>query len=141
MTPPEHPLDALVDDALPLATEIAVSVRDRDASAVHAALTPLLAARDPERIAALIIALAVMVPDDATFSELIAWTHQDQLPYGELVVAPGEKWCSGCQQVLSVRDFAVDKSKKDGRRFRCNRCRASLKSRGGQGAPARKGVA
>ncbi|MFF5261310.1 hypothetical protein ACFY4C_20400 [Actinomadura viridis] len=133
-----HPLDALIDDALPSATELAVSVRDRDAAAVTAVLGPLLDTGDRDRIAALIIALAVLVPDDARISELIAWTHgQDQLPYGQLVVAPGEKWCGGCQQVRSVRDFGVDRSKRDGRRSRCKHCRAELRAGLPAGAPER----
>ncbi|GAA3958267.1 hypothetical protein GCM10023085_45890 [Actinomadura viridis] len=136
-----HPLDALIDDALPSATQLAVTVRDRDASAVAAVLGPLLDAGHRDRIAALIIALAVLVPDDATFSELIAWTHgQDQLPYGQLVIAPGEKWCAGCQQVRSVRDFGVDRSKRDGLRSRCKHCRAELKA-GASEAPAERGAA
>src|SRR5690606_9683777 len=88
MTGP-HPLDGLIDDMLPTATEIAVCVRDRDTAGVHAALGPVLDAGDRDQVAALIIALAVMVPDDVTFGDLVAWTYQDQLPYGELVIGPG----------------------------------------------------
>lgn len=122
MTGP-HPLDGLIDDMLPTATEIAVCVRDRDTAGVHTALGPVLDAGNRDQVAALIIALAVMVPDDVTFGDLVAWTYQDQLPYGELVIGPGEKWCSSCQQVRSRRtDFHVDRSRKDGLFARCKVC-------------------
>lgn len=120
-----HTLDALIEDMLPAATEIAVCVRDRDAAGVAAALAPVLDAGDRDRTAALIIALAVMVPDDVRFADLIAWTYQDQLPYGELVIGPGEKWCGSCRQVRSRRtDFNVDRSRKDGLYARCKVCLA-----------------
>lgn len=118
----DHPLDALVEEMLPAATELAVCVRDRDAEAVHAVLGPVLAAGDRARTAALMIALAVMIPDDASFGDLIAWTHQDQLPYGQLVVGPGEKWCGGCAQVLPVGAFQQDTSRPDGLKYRCRLC-------------------
>lgn len=118
-----HALDGLVEEMLPAATEIAVCVRDRDADGVRAALVPVLDAGDRDRTAALIIALAVMVPDDATFGDLVAWTHQEQIPYGELVIGPGEKWCGSCRQVRSRRtDFNVDRSRKDGLYARCRVC-------------------
>jgi hypothetical protein len=118
-----HELDGLVEEMLPAATEIAVCVRDRDADGVRDALGPLLDAGDRDRVAALIIALAVMVPDDATFGELVAWTHQDQLPYGELIIGPGEKWCGSCRQVRSRRtDFHKDASRRDGLYARCKVC-------------------
>lgn len=122
MTAP-HALDGLIEEMLPAATEITVCVRDRDADGVRAALGPVLDAGDRDRTAALIIALAVMVPDDATFGDLVAWTHQDQLPYGQLIIGPGEKWCGSCSQVRSRRtDFHVDRSRRDGLYARCRVC-------------------
>lgn len=117
-----HPLDELIEEALPAATEIAVCVRDRDAAGVHAALAPVLDAGDRDRIAALVIGLAVMVPDDATFGDLVAWTHQDQLPLGELALDGAEKYCRGCHQVKHRRNFSIDRSRKDGLFLRCKAC-------------------
>jgi len=48
--------------------------------------------------------------------------QDEQLPYGQLVVGEGEKWCGGCQQVRPVREFHVDRSRRDGRRSRCKHC-------------------
>ena len=128
MTGP-HPMDGLIDDMLPTATEIAVCVRDRDTAGVHAALGPVLDAGDRDQVAALIIALAVMVPDDVTFGDLVAWTHQQQLPYGELVLDPVEKYCGACRQVRHRREFHADASRKDGLAWSCKRCVADRHQR------------
>lgn len=118
-----HELDALVDEMLPTATELAVTVRDRDVEAVHRVLGPVLDAGDRNRTAALVVALAVMIPDDTAFGDLIAWTHdQDQLPLGQLVIGPGERWCGSCQRILSVRDFQRDLSRRDGLKYVCRSC-------------------
>jgi hypothetical protein len=118
-----HELDELVEAMLPAATEIAVCVRDRDVPGVHAALGPVLDADDRDRTAALIVALAVMVPDDVSFGDLVAWTHgQDQLPLGELALDGSEKYCRGCQQVKHRRNFSIDRSRKDGLFLRCKAC-------------------
>ena len=117
-----HALDGLVEEMLPAATEIAVCVRDRDVPGVHAALGPVLDADDRDRTAALIVALAVMVPDDATFGDLVAWTHQDQLPLGELALDGSEKYCRSCNQVKHRRCFSIDRSRKDGLFLRCKPC-------------------
>jgi hypothetical protein len=118
-----HALDALIEEMLPAATELAVTVRDRDTEAVHRILAPVLDAADRDRTAALLIALAVMVPDDATFGDLVAWTHdQDQLPLGQLVIDAAEKWCPDCRQVRATRDFHTDRSRNDGLKYRCRFC-------------------
>lgn len=121
MTAP-HALDGLIDAMLPTATELAVTVRDRDADAVHAVLGPVLDTGDRDQVAALIIALAVMIPDDVTFGDLVAWTHQDQLPYGEFALDGSEKYCRGCGQVKHRRCFSIDRSRKDGLFLRCKAC-------------------
>lgn len=119
-----HALDGLVEEMLPAATDIAVCVRDRDTAGVHAALAPVLDTGDRDRTAALIIALAVMVPDDVSFGDLVAWTHgQDQLPLGQLALDPVEKWCPSCHQVRSRRSgFHRDASRRDGLYARCKVC-------------------
>lgn len=113
----------LIEEMLPTALEVAVTVRDRDIPSVHAALAPVLFGGDTDRIAALIVALAVLVPDDIPVSELVSWTHgQEQLPFGQMVLAAGEKWCGSCQQVRARRDFHKDRSRKDGLYSRCKVC-------------------
>lgn len=47
----------------------------------------------------------------------------EQLPYGDLVIAPGEKACNGCGQIRAVREFHVDRSRRDGRVSTCKHCR------------------
>lgn len=139
-----HALDALIDEMLPAATELAVCVRDRDTTAVHTVLGEVLDSGDRNRIAALVIALAVMVPDDVSFGDLVAWTHgQDQLPLGQLALDPVEKWCSSCQQVRSRRtDFHVDRSRKDGLYARCKTCVAEeYQQRKGRGEPGQREAA
>ncbi len=131
-----HALDSLVEEMLPTATEIAVTVRDRDADGVAAALAPVLDAGDRDRTAALIIALAVMVPDDVSFGDLVAWTHgQDQIPYGELALDAVEKYCGACGQVRHRREFHTDASRRDGLTWACKVCVADRHQR----RQARKG--
>lgn len=55
--------------------------------------------------------------------------QDEQLPYGQLVVGEGEKWCSGCMQVRPVREFHVDRSRRDGRKSRCKHCVRDMKAR------------
>lgn len=124
-----HALDGLVEEMLPAATEIAVCVRDRDADGVAAALGPVLDAGDRDRTAALVIALAVMVPDDLTFGDLVAWTHQDQLPYGQLALDAVEKYCGACGQVRHRREFHTDASRRDGLTWACKVCVADRHQR------------
>ena len=128
---PAHALDALIEQMLPAATDLAVCVRDRDTEGVHRILAPVLDAGDRDRTAALLIALAVMIPDDANLGDLVAWTHlnepdqdqdQEQLPLGELVVDAAEKYCPSCRQVRATRDFHRDKSRNDGLKYRCRFC-------------------
>lgn len=124
-----HALDSLVEEMLPTATEIAVTVRDRDADGVAAALAPILDAGDLDRTAALIIALAALVPDDQPYGELLAWTLQDQLPYGQLVVDAVEKYCGACRQVRHRREFHTDASRRDGLTWACKVCVADRHQR------------
>lgn len=128
---PEHPLDGLLDEMLHKATELVVCVRDRDNIAVAALLAPLTVMQ----LRALAICTSVLVPDDASFSELIAWTHrsdplpelEEQLPYD--VLAPGEKRCGGCEQIRSEREFHIDRSRRDGLFARCKHCRRDATAR------------
>jgi transcriptional regulator with XRE-family HTH domain len=46
----------------------------------------------------------------------------EQIPFGELVLGNGEKCCSSCRQVRSVRDFHTDRSRRDGLKYRCRFC-------------------
>jgi len=46
----------------------------------------------------------------------------EQLPYGQVIVGEGEKWCGGCKQVRSVRAFHQDLSRRDGLKSRCKYC-------------------
>lgn len=47
----------------------------------------------------------------------------DQLPYGDVEPAPGEKLCRGCGQIRSIeRGFTKDKSRHDGVVSQCKRC-------------------
>src|SRR6476659_1228008 len=126
-----HPLDHLLDEMLPKAIELVVCVRDRDRIAIDDILRPLTVMQTR----ALAIAVAVMVPDDGVFSDLIAWTHvpdspadlDEQLPYD--VLAPGEKWCGGCERVRSEREFHIDRSRRDGLFSRCKHCRRDAAAR------------
>ena len=112
-----------VEEMLPTALEVVVCVHDRDVRGTHAALAPVLFSGDTDRIAGLVIALAALVPDDVPVRDLVSWTHgQDQLPFGQLVLAAGEKWCGSCQQVRARRDFHRDRSRKDGLYARCKVC-------------------
>ncbi|TDD97585.1 hypothetical protein [Actinomadura rubrisoli] len=122
-----HELDALIDEALPAATELSVCVRDRDATGVHAVLGPVLDTGDRDQVAALIIALAVMIPDDLPFGDLVAWTHGphvSQEAYAEIVnlVRPGHKRCSACREVQPLSEFRRDRRKRDGHKSRCCSC-------------------
>lgn len=145
---PAHELDGLIEEALPTAGQIAICVKDRDTEGVRNALAPVLDAGDRDRIAALIIALGALVPDDQPYGQLLAWTCQDQLPLGQLVVDPLEKWCPSCSQVRSrLVDFHVDRSRKDGLYARCKVCVAGehlarqARKQAGQGRGRREAAA
>ena len=128
-----HPLDQLLEEMLPAATEVAVAVHGRDPEAVAATIGPLLdSIPDPgvrERVAALIVDLAALVPaDDVPFAELLAWTFGPFVTpqqYAELLEfdpRPGGKSCVACQEWLPWGEFNRDRSRKDGRRARCRMC-------------------
>lgn len=125
----EHPLDDLVEEMLPTAIEIAVCVRDRDTVHTHAALEPLLNGGERDRIAALIVALATMVPDDVPFAELVAWTHGPHVTpeeHAQIVdlIRPGHKRCARCREALPLEQFHKDPSRRDGRKTHCGMCEA-----------------
>jgi transcriptional regulator with XRE-family HTH domain len=46
----------------------------------------------------------------------------EQIPFGELVTDPAEKFCRGCQQTRPRRDFYKDRSRRDGLTSRCKFC-------------------
>lgn len=46
----------------------------------------------------------------------------EQIPFGELVTDPAEKFCRGCQQTRPFRQFYVDRSRHDGHTSRCKFC-------------------
>lgn len=47
----------------------------------------------------------------------------EQIPFGQLILSDGEKFCPSCQQVRSRRtDFHRDASRKDGLYARCKTC-------------------
>lgn len=123
-----HELDGLVQEMLPVAAEIAINVKDRDADAVRAALEPVLES-DRDRVSALIIALAALVPDDQPYAELLAWTCQDQIPYGQLALDAVEKYCGACGQVRHRREFHADASRRDGLTWACKVCVADRHQR------------
>lgn len=45
-----------------------------------------------------------------------------QLPFGELITDPAEKFCRGCQQTRPLRQFYKDRSRHDGYTSRCKFC-------------------
>lgn len=47
-----------------------------------------------------------------------------QIPFGQLTVGDGEKWCPDCAQVRSVSEFTVDRQRRDGLAWRCRFCAA-----------------
>jgi transcriptional regulator with XRE-family HTH domain len=53
----------------------------------------------------------------------------EQIPFGQLTVGDGEKWCGCCRQVRSRRDFHTDRSRRDGLTWRCRFCAADLYQR------------
>lgn len=123
-----HALDGLIEEMLPAAAEITMCVKDRDADGVRAALAPVLDS-GRERTAALIVALAALVPDDQSYGELLAWTWQDQLPLGQLVLDAVEKFCGACGQVRHRRGFHADASRRDGLAWSCKVCVADRHQR------------
>lgn len=129
-----HALDDLLEEMLPTALELSVVVRDRDTEAVAAVLGPLLEQDDRGRLAALIIDLAVMVPDDIPYADLLAWTHGPHVPddvYAQIVdfnPRPGRKHCIGCGDWKRLEDFHKDSSKTGGRKTRCRACAAEARA-------------
>lgn len=65
-------MDALAESMLPRALELVVQVHDRDAAACRG----LLAELDWQRLAALCVVLASLVPDDARVDALLAWSRR-----------------------------------------------------------------
>jgi transcriptional regulator with XRE-family HTH domain len=47
-----------------------------------------------------------------------------QIPFGQLTVGEGEKWCPECAQARPVSDFTVDRQRRDGLAWRCRLCAA-----------------
>jgi hypothetical protein len=136
MTQPEpHPLDGLLEEMLPVAAEVTVAVRDRDTDAVTRALRPVFDTGDERRISALIIDLAVMVPDDVPIGDLLLWTHGpvvDDDTYAEIVAfnpQPGLKRCSACREWLPLKSFTRDRSKPGGYRGECKGCLSDRRTR------------
>ncbi|MCW2898782.1 MAG: hypothetical protein JWO67_1047 [Streptosporangiaceae bacterium] len=127
-----HALDDVLEEMLPAAAAVTVAVRDRDPAAVSNVIGPLVAAipqqAHRDRIAALIVDLAVMVPVDVPFGDLLAWTHGEHVPpekYAELVAfdpRPGMKWCRGCKDWWQLEEFNRDRTQADGRKPRCRMC-------------------
>jgi hypothetical protein len=71
-----HPRGSrLVPPAVQRATALVTIVRDEDANAVARIIDPL----SWEQMAALVVVLAAMVPDDRSVEDLTAWVH-DQAP-------------------------------------------------------------
>jgi hypothetical protein len=75
--PRAHPEGhALVVPALNRAVALVGIVREADANAVARIIDPL----DWEQLAAVLVVLAAMVPDDRTVPELTAWVHERAVP-------------------------------------------------------------
>lgn len=71
--PRAHPHGSrLVPPALSRATSLVSIVRDEDAAAVARIIDPL----SWEQMAALVVVLAAMVPDDRSVEDLTAWVHE-----------------------------------------------------------------
>jgi transcriptional regulator with XRE-family HTH domain len=47
-----------------------------------------------------------------------------QIPFGQLTVGDGEKWCPDCEQVRAVSEFTTDRQRRDGLAWRCRFCAA-----------------
>lgn len=65
-------MDALAESMLPRALELVVQVHDRDATACRG----LLAELDWQRLAAVCVVLASLVPDDARVDALLEWSRR-----------------------------------------------------------------
>lgn len=50
--------------------------------------------------------------------------RREQIPFGQLTVGDGEKWCPACQRALPVAEFTVDRHRRDGLAWRCRGCAA-----------------
>jgi hypothetical protein len=125
-----HPLDDLLEELLPKAAEVAVAVRDRDAQAVKDALAPLLEPADLLGLKGLIVVLAVLIPDDLPFGDLLAWTHGPHVPADLSHQLAGfdlhttTKRCCGCRHLLPLDQFYPDPvvGPPDRRKSRCKAC-------------------
>lgn len=53
-------------------------------------------------------------------------TQGQQIPFGQLTVGDGEKWCPDCTQVRPVSEFTVDRQRRDGLAWRCRACAAEV---------------
>ncbi len=80
-------MDALAESMLPRALDLVVQVHDREPLAARG----LLAELDWQRLAALCVVLAALVPDDRNADELLAWTHEEQ-PFRRPRVAEVAPW-------------------------------------------------
>ncbi|MFE9099903.1 helix-turn-helix domain-containing protein [Actinomadura geliboluensis] len=47
-----------------------------------------------------------------------------QIPFGQLTVSDGEKWCPDCQNTLPIGEFTRDQQRQDGLAWRCRSCAA-----------------
>lgn len=129
-----HELDALLEQMLPAATELAVCVRDRDRAGVHKVLGQLLDPPDTQRLAALSIVLAAMVPiDDAQLDDLLEWSHGPFVSpddYDQLTAfnpRPGMKRCARCREWWRLEEFNADCRKADGKKTRCRSCLSEVR--------------
>jgi transcriptional regulator with XRE-family HTH domain len=48
-----------------------------------------------------------------------------QIPFGQLTVGEGEKWCPDCAETRPVSDFTADRQRRDGLAWRCRFCAAA----------------
>jgi hypothetical protein len=139
MTAPHgHPLDGLLEDALPDALRLVDATRLRDPAAAAHVLGPLLA--DAQRISALAVVLACLVPDDTPAADLLAWTHGpvvDEATYAQIVELhpepgrpgrpaeerpAGYRRCCRCGKRLPLTLFRKDRTQKGGFRPSCKDC-------------------
>ena len=79
----------------------------------------------------------IAIPADVQARVYVERSPGQQIPFGQLTVGDGEKWCPECAQARPVADFTVDRSRRDGLAWRCRFCDAvryqRRKARDGQG--------
>lgn len=118
--------DDLLEEMLPVAAQVVGSVRARDADHFASLVEPL----DRDCLLALLVDVAVMVPDDRTVADLVLWTHGPTVSdeqYKQLTafsLRPGMKYCTWCQEWWRLEEFQRLASARDGRRSQCRACRA-----------------